>query len=88
VKKGLPVGIPSSSEQNVEQCFPALRGGIECRRQPDGKLRVTSGSWDGEKVILRDQALAVGNVEGRTSHARIGDRPMEPADRAAHDCYG
>ena len=41
-----------------------------------------------EKVILRDQALAVGNVEGRTSHARIGDRPMEPADRAAHDCYG
>ena len=57
-------------------------------RAPEGKILVTSGSWDGEKVILRDQALAVGNVEGRTSHARIGDRPMEPADRAAHDCYG
>jgi hypothetical protein len=61
---------------------------IVIERQPDGKLRVTSGSWDGEKVILRDQAPAVGNVEGRTSHARIGDRPMEPADRATHDCYG
>ncbi|MFY9897966.1 MAG: hypothetical protein WAK67_09250 [Xanthobacteraceae bacterium] len=57
-------------------------------RAPEGKILVTSGSWDGEKVFLRDQALAVGNVEGRTSHARIGDRPMEPADRAAHDCYG
>jgi hypothetical protein len=33
-------------------------------RQPDGKMRVTSGSWDGEKVILRDQVLEVRNVEG------------------------
>jgi phage FluMu protein gp41 len=37
-------------------------------RAPEGKILVTSGSWDGEKVFLRDQALAVGNVEGRTSH--------------------
>jgi hypothetical protein len=33
-------------------------------RQTDGKMRVTSGSWDREKVILRDQVLEVHNVEG------------------------
>jgi hypothetical protein len=27
-------------------------------------MRVTSGSWDGEKVILRDQVLEVRNVDG------------------------
>jgi hypothetical protein len=28
-------------------------------------MRVTSGSWDGAKVILRDQALEVRCVDGR-----------------------
>src|SRR5437660_12678975 len=28
-------------------------------RQPDGKMRVASGSWDGEKVFLKDQVLEV-----------------------------
>jgi hypothetical protein len=27
-------------------------------------MRVMSGSWDGETVILRDQVLEVHNVEG------------------------
>ena len=31
----------------------------------DGLMRVTSGSWDGEKVILKDQVLEVRNVDGR-----------------------
>jgi hypothetical protein len=39
-------------------------------RQIDGKMRVTSGSWDGEKVILRDQVLEVRNVDGRIHVAR------------------
>jgi hypothetical protein len=39
-------------------------------RQLDGKMRVTSGSWDGEKVILRDQVLEVRNVDGRLHIAR------------------
>ncbi|MGB9388840.1 MAG: hypothetical protein WCB70_02435 [Xanthobacteraceae bacterium] len=46
-------------------------------RQPDGKLRVTSGSWDGEKVILRDQALEVRNAEGRLHRAREERQPDE-----------
>jgi hypothetical protein len=28
-------------------------------------MRVTSGSWEGEKVFLRDQVLEVRNVEDR-----------------------
>ena len=32
---------------------------IVIERQPDGKMRVTSGSWDGEKIIFRDQVLEV-----------------------------
>ena len=32
---------------------------IVVERQPDGKMRVTSGSWDGEKVFLKDQVLKV-----------------------------
>ena len=39
-------------------------------RQSGGKMRVTSGSWDGEKVILRDQVLEVRNVDGRLHIAR------------------
>ena len=40
------------------------------KRQPDGKMRVTSGSWEGEKVFARDQVLEVRNVEGRLHVAR------------------
>jgi hypothetical protein len=34
------------------------------KRQPGGKMRVTSGSWDAEKVFLRDQVLELRSVEG------------------------
>jgi hypothetical protein len=34
-------------------------------KAPEGKIRVTSGSWDGEKVFLRDQVLKVRCVDGR-----------------------
>jgi ATPase subunit of ABC transporter with duplicated ATPase domains len=55
-------------------------------RESDGKMRVTSASWDGEKVILRDQVLEVRNVEGRIHVARKPrhhdewDRYVEPYD--------
>jgi hypothetical protein len=35
-----------------------------------GKMRVTSGSWEGEKVVACDQVLEVSNVEGRLHVAR------------------
>jgi hypothetical protein len=27
---------------------------LVCEKAPEGKIRVTSGSWDSEKVILKD----------------------------------
>ena len=39
-------------------------------KPPDGKMRVASGSWEGEKVFFRDQVLEVRNVEGRIHVAR------------------
>ena len=39
-------------------------------RELDGKMRVTSGSWEGEKVFARSEVLEVRNVEGRLHVAR------------------
>jgi hypothetical protein len=38
---------------------------------------VTSGSWDGEKVILKGQVLEVRNVDGRLYVARKARKPDE-----------
>jgi hypothetical protein len=45
----------------MERGADARRGKVKLviERQPDGKMRVTSGSWDGEKIIFRDQVLEV-----------------------------
>jgi hypothetical protein len=50
---------------------------------------VTSGSWDGEKVILKDEVLEVRNVDGRLYVARKAKKPDE-WDRPipAYDPYG
>ena len=54
--------------------------------RPDGKMRVTSKSWEGEKVFLRDQALEFRNV-GAGLHIAKRERghdewnpPIEPYD--------
>ena len=39
-------------------------------RLVNGNMRVTSGSWDGEKVILPDHVLELRNVDGRLHIAR------------------
>jgi hypothetical protein len=43
---------------------------VRPREAPEGKIRVTSSSWDDEKVILKDQVLEVRNVDGRLHVAR------------------
>jgi hypothetical protein len=52
--------------ENLEKVLGRLATKENCtiviERAPDGKLRVTSGSWDGEQVILRDQVLEIPNV--------------------------
>jgi hypothetical protein len=57
-------------EKVLEKLATSDKATIVIERQPDGKMRVTSGSWDGEKVILRDQVLEVRNVDGRLHVAR------------------
>ena len=41
----------------------------------NAKMRVTSGSWDGEKVILKGQVLELRNVDGRLHVVRNERRP-------------
>jgi len=52
------------AEKVLERLATTEKSTIVIERQPDGKMRATSGSWDWEKVFLRDQVLEVGNVEG------------------------
>jgi hypothetical protein len=51
-------------EKVLEKLATSDKATIVVERQSDGKTRVTSSSWDREKVILRDQVLEVRNVEG------------------------
>jgi hypothetical protein len=57
-------------EKVLEKLATSDKISIIVERQPDGKMRVTSGSWDGEKVFFRDQVLEVRCVEGRLHVAR------------------
>ena len=73
-------------EKVLEKLATSDKATIVIERQPDGKMRVTSGSWDGEKVFFKDQVLEVRNVEGRLRVARKPrqydehDRYVEPYD--------
>jgi hypothetical protein len=59
-----------SPEKVLEKLATSDEATIVVERLTDRKMRVTSGSWDREKVILRDQALEVRNVDGSLQIAR------------------
>ena len=46
-------------EKVIKRLATSDKTTIVIERQPDGKMRVTSGSWDSEKVFLKDQVLEV-----------------------------
>jgi hypothetical protein len=82
-------------EKVLEKLATSDKATIVIERLTDGKMRVTSGSWDGVKVILRDQVPEVRNVEGRPHVARKRlhhDQenpqiaPYGPWDQFTHDC--
>jgi hypothetical protein len=58
-------GVPKndSEEKVLEKLATSDKTTIVVERLTDGKMRFTSGSWDGEKVILRDQVLGVSKVD-------------------------
>jgi hypothetical protein len=73
-------------EKALERLATSDKTTIVIERQPDGKMRVTSGSWDGEKVFLKDGCSGCGTrspTPGSTSLAKsrrrtTGTRPMSP----------
>jgi hypothetical protein len=58
-------GVPKndSEEKVLQKLATSDKTTIVVERLTDGKMRFTSGSWDGEKVILRDQVLGVSKVD-------------------------
>ena len=59
-----------SLEKVLEKLATSENCTITIVREPDGKMRLTSRSWEGEKVFLRDQVLEARNVDGRIQVAR------------------
>ena len=67
---GRPFVRTDIDEKVLEKLATSDKATIVIERQLDGKMRMTSGSWDGVKVILPDQALEVHKVDGRLHIAR------------------
>ena len=73
----------------LEKLATSDRITIVIERPPEGKMRVTSASWDGGKVFQRDQVLEVhyASADSRLHVARKmkahddWDSPIEPCDR-------
>jgi hypothetical protein len=66
-------------EKVLERWATSDRTTIVIEKQPDGKIRVTSASWEGEKVFSRDQVIEVrhANADGRLHVARKTKAPDE-----------
>jgi hypothetical protein len=73
---------PEKASKVLERLATSDKAIIVVERLTDEKMRVTSGSWDGEKVILPDPVLEVRNGDGRLHIARkpLHHRQGEPAD--------
>jgi hypothetical protein len=61
---------PRAAQKVLEKVATSDKATIVFEKQPDVKMRVTSGPWDGDKVILRDQVVEGRNVDGRLHIAR------------------
>jgi hypothetical protein len=59
------VSGPDTLEKVLEKLATTEKSTIVIERAPEGKIRVTSGSWEGEKVILKGQVPEIRNVDGR-----------------------
>jgi hypothetical protein len=57
-------------EKVLEKLATTEKTTIVVARELDGKMRVTSGSWEGEKVFARGEVLEARNVDGRLHVAR------------------
>jgi hypothetical protein len=73
-------------EKVLERLATSEKTTLVIARELDGKMLVTSGSWEGEKVFARGEVLEVRNVDGRLHVARKPrqhdewDPPIAPYD--------
>ncbi len=73
-------------EKVLERLATTEKSTLVVARELDGKMRVTSGSWEREKVFARSEVLEIRNVEGRLHVARKPrhhdewDPPIAPYD--------
>ncbi len=54
----------------IEKLATSDKVTLTAERLLEGKMRVTSNSWDGEKVLFRNEVLEVRWVEGRLNVSR------------------
>jgi hypothetical protein len=79
---------PEKHEKVLEKLATSDKATIVIERQPDGKMRVTSGSWDGEKVILPDQVLEVRRRRpGAVARGARKPNEWDPPDRALRSVW-
>ena len=72
-----------SLEKVLERLATTEKATLVFARDTEGQIRVTSGSWDREEVILKGQVLEVRNIEGAAHRARDPPpRRRGPADLA------
>jgi hypothetical protein len=76
-------------EKVLERLATTEKSTIVLERQPDGKMRVTSGASDGEKDIFARSGARGRNVEGRLHVACKPPPPrrMGPADPRVRSAY-
>jgi hypothetical protein len=73
-------------EKVLEKLATSEKTTLVVARELNGKMRITSGSWEGEKVYSKGEVLEVRNVDGRLHVARKArhhdewDPPIAPYD--------
>jgi hypothetical protein len=78
--------VPDSTQKVLERLATSDKVTLVVERLLNGNMRVASGSWDNEKLILRDEMIEVRNVNGRLHIARKlrrhdeWDPPITPYD--------
>jgi hypothetical protein len=56
---------PEKLEKVLAKLATSEKSTLVIEKQSEGKMRVTSWSWESEKVFFRDQVLEARNAEGR-----------------------
>jgi hypothetical protein len=82
--RSMEVLRPDSHQKVLERLVVSDKASLILERQTDGKIRVTSGSWDGEKVILRDQLLEASNGDLRLHVPRKPDEGTRRSSATTH----